>query len=294
VQNLVTIAIPTYNRAQSFLRDTITAALGQTWSNVEVIVGDNASTDMTAEVVGEFDDDRLRYVRHESNIGPNANFNHLLKIARGDWFLLFHDDDMIDEDFIEYCMAGLEPNIDCGFIRTGVRAIDGDGKILKERKNLPIGKSKEDFYLSWFRSKIGLYLCNTLYNTHKLQNIGGFHSPHNLLEDNFALARLLEKWAHIDLPEVKASYRYTYDQRTNNVPVLNWCEDFAELLEIVKFQCSKNKYEMVSIEGRRFFGQLCVRRANVIPSVRKKVIARIQVAYFFGLRTLRLPWKNRV
>ena len=101
MDDLVTIAIPTYNRANLYLRDVISAALDQTWENIEVLVGDNASTDNTDKVVSEFKDPRLRYIQHKNNIGANGNFNALLNAAKGKWFFLFHDDDMIDGDFIE-------------------------------------------------------------------------------------------------------------------------------------------------------------------------------------------------
>ncbi len=53
-------------------------------------------------------DERVRYVRHEENIGPNNNFNACLKLARGTYFLLLHDDDRLDPDFAAYCMDALE------------------------------------------------------------------------------------------------------------------------------------------------------------------------------------------
>jgi len=106
---LVSIGIPTYNRANGNLLKVIERALGQTWQNVEVIVSDNCSTDHTPELVGAIEDPRLRYIRQETNIGPNNNFNTCLNQAKGEYFLLFHDDDMIDEDFVEACMSSLEP-----------------------------------------------------------------------------------------------------------------------------------------------------------------------------------------
>ena len=294
MQPLVTIAIPTYNRADGHLRDVIDASLRQTWENLEIVVGDNASTDDTPALVSGFDDPRLRYIRHETNIGANGNFNHLLKEARGEWFLLFHDDDMIDDDFVESCMRVVEPDTTHAFIRTGVRAINADGAVLKERPNTLIGTSREDFYLSWFRSRTGLYLCNTLYHTARLREVGGFRSVHNLLEDNFAIAKLLERWTHGNVTEIKASYRYTYDQRTYRVPVVSWCEDFRELLRRIEDQCTGEKRDDVSNEGRRFFGRLCVRRANALASTARRVVARLQVARFFGPGTLRQPWTNKI
>ena len=116
---LVTIAIPTYNRAATYLPGVIEAALDQTWSNIEVLVGDNASTDDTPAVVARYSDPRLVHVRHPVNLGANGNFNRLLELARGEWFLLLHDDDLLDPDFVSKCMAALAGRSQTGVIRTG-------------------------------------------------------------------------------------------------------------------------------------------------------------------------------
>jgi glycosyltransferase involved in cell wall biosynthesis len=287
---LVTIAIPTYNRADSFLPVVLDAALAQTWPRLEILVGNNASTDGTAELLASYRDPRIRVLNHGRNLGANGNFNSLLEAARGDWFLLFHDDDMIDPDFVETCMGALEHGRDFGFIRTGVRAIDHAGRVVKEVPNRLLGHSVEDFFRSWFRARTGLYLCNTLYRTAYLREIGGWHSLHNLLEDNYALVKLLGRWDHGEVEAIKASYRYTYDQRTYQVPVIAWCEDFRQLLDLIADVVDPAQRDAIVAEGRRFFGELCVRRANALASPGKRLLARLQVARYFGSRTLRLRW----
>ena len=56
---LVSIAVPTYNRANSFLKESLASAINQTYQNIEVIVSDNCSTDNTELVVKSFNDSRL-------------------------------------------------------------------------------------------------------------------------------------------------------------------------------------------------------------------------------------------
>ena len=89
----VTIAIPTYNRADDYLKQTLKSALNQTYENIEIIVSDNCSTDNTEAVVNSFNDSRIRYFRQQENIGANNNFNFCLKQAKGEYFLLLLDDD---------------------------------------------------------------------------------------------------------------------------------------------------------------------------------------------------------
>lgn len=144
---MVSIGIPTYNRAGSYLKDTLSSALNQTYSNIEIIVSDNCSTDSTEELVNGFDDKRLKYIQHKNNIGANNNFNYCLQVAKGDYFLLLHSDDSIDKDFVQTCMAHVGYRNDVGLIQTGARVINTEGKILYECKNKAAGLSTGQFFL---------------------------------------------------------------------------------------------------------------------------------------------------
>jgi glycosyltransferase involved in cell wall biosynthesis len=105
----VTIGIPTYNRANKTLPSTINSSLNQDYPNIEIIVSDNCSPDNTEAIVRSFNDERIKYIRQKTNVGPNNNYNACLNAAKGDYFLLLRDDDLIDEDFVTktifyYCM----------------------------------------------------------------------------------------------------------------------------------------------------------------------------------------------
>jgi glycosyltransferase involved in cell wall biosynthesis len=105
---LVTIAIPTYNRADGYLRQTLESALNQTYPNLDILVSDNCSVDDTAKLVTSFPDPRIRYIKHQVNVGQTNNFNFCLREAKGDYFLLLPDDDLIDHDFVETCIEAAE------------------------------------------------------------------------------------------------------------------------------------------------------------------------------------------
>jgi glycosyltransferase involved in cell wall biosynthesis len=160
------------------LRETLTSALNQTYPNIEIIVSDNCSTDSTEAYVESIDDPRIRYFRHAKNIGAPNNFNYCLDQARGDYFLLLHDDDLIDKDFVETCIREASYDTDFGIIRTGTRVVDSKGDILHESENMAAGLPTEDFFRAWFLGKTSFYLCNTLFNTKKLRAIGGRHTGH--------------------------------------------------------------------------------------------------------------------
>jgi glycosyltransferase involved in cell wall biosynthesis len=105
----VTVGIPTYNRSAGLQR-ALESVLGQSERDLEVIVSDNASTDETPQVIAlaATHDERIRYLRHETNRGLTANFNAVLEAARGQYVMVLADDDWLEEDYVARCRAMLE------------------------------------------------------------------------------------------------------------------------------------------------------------------------------------------
>ncbi|MFC1491338.1 glycosyltransferase family 2 protein [Nitrospinota bacterium] len=91
----MSICIPVYNMENTIER-AIRSALNQTYTDIEVVVADNQSTDKTYEIALSINDQRLRVVRNEKNLGPYGNHNRLLELAKGVWVkYLFGDDEML-------------------------------------------------------------------------------------------------------------------------------------------------------------------------------------------------------
>lgn len=280
---LVTIAIPTYNRAETYLRFTLESALKQTYPNIEIIVADNCSTDNTEELVKSYKDNRIRYYRHDKNIGANNNFNFCLQQARGKYFQLLQDDDLIDEDFIETCIKELSNDKNTGVIFTGTRIIDSDGNIISEVPNLVKGLSTEEFFLGWFLNKISPYLCSTLFNTERLREIGGFRSKHNLFQDAIAEFQLAAKFGRIDIRDIKASFRKHDGEMTFAAKVSQWCEDSLLLLDLMSNLASDLK-DKIRGEGMKFFARLNYNRAKAVKSPILRLIAYLTVFKKFDYR----------
>lgn len=285
---LVTIAIPTYNRADGYLKVALQCALDQTYPNVEVIVSDNCSTDRTPQFIGSFNDPRLVYHRHEKNIGPANNFNFCLKQARGHYFLLLSDDDMIDPDFVETCMKQAGFSTEYAIIRTGVRVIDEHGHVVRESPNGVKDLPFEQFLLGWFHNRTSWYLCNTLFHTEKLREIGGLQSRHNLLQDGVAIVKLSSRAKRLDVEEVKASFRKHSGEITFAVKVRDWAEDFRDLLELIRVSVGANSEEVLR-EGKRFFSSLSYKRASAVRDPVSRWTAYLTVWRIFDYEFLPPP-----
>jgi glycosyltransferase involved in cell wall biosynthesis len=114
---LVSVGIPTFNRASSLVT-AIESVLKQTYSNIELVISDNASTDNTQSICENFckNDVRITYIRQESNLGATNNFIEVLKHSTGEYFMWLGDDDWIDNNYVAECTEILIDHLDHSLI----------------------------------------------------------------------------------------------------------------------------------------------------------------------------------
>ncbi len=96
---LISVIIPTYNRAEVLAR-AVQSVLEQSFTDFELLVVDDGSTDETASVLAQFFDTRLKIIRQE-NKGVSAARNAGLHVAKGDFFALLDSDDFWEKEKLE-------------------------------------------------------------------------------------------------------------------------------------------------------------------------------------------------
>lgn len=96
----VTVLVPTYNGA-AYLRQCLLSICGQTFQDWTVVVGDDASEDMSPSLVEDLGDRRFRLVRRARNIGCYSNINLLLGEATGEYVAILNQDDWWEPTFLE-------------------------------------------------------------------------------------------------------------------------------------------------------------------------------------------------
>ncbi len=227
----------------------------------------------------QYDDPRIKYVKQTVPLKPLQNSNFCLNQAKGEYFLQLHDDDLIDQDFIECCMRVEETSPNIGVIRTGNRVIDGKGDVIQTDKNVVEGPSLKDFFLAWFEYKTSWYLCNSLFQTKGLLDSGGFHSVRHHVSDGVAIAYMAHKFGRKDIEDVKASFRIHSEEITFSVTVKDWCLDYHALLEQM---CeATNHDEDVKRKGAVFFSQMNYHRANTIHSRMRRLLSFLMIYRLF-------------
>ncbi|BAT71130.1 glycosyl transferase, group 2 [Thermosulfidibacter takaii ABI70S6] len=135
---LVSVVIPTYNRAQ-FVKRAIQSALSQDLKNIEVIVVDDGSQDNTEEVIKNIKDDRLIYIKHEANRGVSEARNTGIKAAQGKYIAFLDSDDFWAKNKISKQLEAFEKNPEAGLCYTSVNFIDPNGKIKRVQRAIYSG-----------------------------------------------------------------------------------------------------------------------------------------------------------
>lgn len=122
---LVSIIMPSYNTAP-YIKQTIQSVLDQTYTNWELIIVDDCSTDNTDEVVDTIKDCRIRYFKNEKNSGAAISRNKALRKAKGQWIAYLDSDDLWMPEKLEKQIKFMEEN-GCAFSYTNYEEIDVDG-----------------------------------------------------------------------------------------------------------------------------------------------------------------------
>ena len=148
---LITVVIPTYNRAH-LLDRAIRSVLDQSFRDWELVIADDGSTDDTARVVDAFGDRRIRYVRRDQNGGNAAARNTGVTAARGPLVSFLDSDDEYLPHFLEEVAAAMEsapPHV--GFAWTGIARVSdserGESYVSEEIWNPQSGESPYHLFL---------------------------------------------------------------------------------------------------------------------------------------------------
>ncbi|MEL4896481.1 glycosyltransferase family 2 protein [Crocosphaera sp. Alani8] len=212
----VSVCIPTYNRSH-YLTYAVNSVLNQTYSDFELIICDDGSPDNTPEVVAGFQDSRIRYIRHEKNIGRSRNMRSGFEASQGNYFIKFDDDDALTPEFLEQTVNVLENKPEVDFVCTNHWIIDKNSKKVESatRENaIRWGKDKLkegiindlDWQTFYYQS---LQVGSTLFRYSCLKEVDYMDPKADGCEDFDLLVRLalIEKVGYF-LPEYLMEYRF--------------------------------------------------------------------------------------
>lgn len=176
--SLVSVCIPTYN-SEKFIEDSIRAVLAQSYSNIEVVVVDDCSSDNTVDIVKKLceEDSRVRLICNPVNLGMTQNWNKCVLSCRGRYVKLIPADDIIYKDCIKTCVRVLEKHDDVFLVVVGTDLINNDNQKVGQYIHGPFN----GVYQGKKISKISVLLnnfygspVNSMFRLDDFKKVGGF------------------------------------------------------------------------------------------------------------------------
>ncbi len=142
---LVSVNILTYN-AQDLIEPCLESVLEQTYSNLEILIVDNASTDKTLEKIKNF---KIRIIENKQNLGFSVGHNIGIRESKGDYVLCLNQDVILDKDFVKYVVEAIEKDQKIGSIQGKLykqdKTLDTTGLLVfKNRRFVNRGQGEED------------------------------------------------------------------------------------------------------------------------------------------------------
>lgn len=130
--------MPTYNDAR-YIRDAVDSILAQTFTDFELVVVNDGSTDDTLDILAEYDDSRIRVVSHEKNLGRPYARNTALDVAKGEYVAWMDADDISLPTRLEKQVAFMDAHPDIAVCGSAIQCFHGsDKRFLFPRKTQAI------------------------------------------------------------------------------------------------------------------------------------------------------------
>jgi hypothetical protein len=178
-QPLVTVAVTTLNRV-TYLQNTLASVLAQDYPNLEILVSDNGSRDETPLLLQALAnaDSRVHLRRNEVTVALHQHFTQCVTAARGKFFILLHDDDLINANFVSELVRVANRYPDVNVVTPASVTIDGRGAVLREfAKPAAEVFDGPSFVCDWLHRSRPQFLADVttvLFRTALLRYFGGY------------------------------------------------------------------------------------------------------------------------
>ena len=188
VKGLVSIAIPAYKK--TYLAEAVDSALLQDYQNIElIIVNDHSPYDLDC-IVNQYDDKRIRYYKNKRNLGKRSialNWNRCLEYARGEFFVLLCDDDVLMPNFVSELLKLAGKYSDCNVFHARKRNKDERNGTITETQIWPEYDEHQKFVEEYFNGNRRFTISEFLYRTHFIKQIKYKVFPVGFFSDDASL-----------------------------------------------------------------------------------------------------------
>jgi glycosyltransferase involved in cell wall biosynthesis len=198
----ISVIIPTYN-VENFILETIESVIQQTFSDFEIIVINDGSTDRTLELLNTIKDPRLKIFSYE-NAGVSVARNRGIARATGEFIAFLDSDDLWTSDKLELQITALQQRPEAGVAYSWTCCIDEQGKFMYHHEKVSFeGKVYPQLLVKNF------FGCGSipLIRKQAIESVGTFNSSLVPVEDWDYWLRLAERWHFVLVPKTQIFYR---------------------------------------------------------------------------------------
>lgn len=212
----VSIGLPVYN-GENYLQQSLDSLLRQSFTDFELIISDNASTDSTPDICTDYADrdSRVRYIRQDTNIGAAPNHNFVVHQARGELFKWASHDDLYHRELLRRCVQLLDADPTVVLAHSYDAIIDEDSRIIERPRyalatssSSPITRFHSMLYGLGGNDVYGVVRLDVMRRTHLH---GSYHNADRVIVSELALHGRFAQW-----PEI-LYYRRDHRQRAERM-----------------------------------------------------------------------------
>lgn len=273
----ITIVIPTYNK-KHYLKETIESCLQQDYPNLEVIVGDDCSTDGTHIMMKEYQHNKkIKYIKNKKNLGAGINSTYLLfnHVDSKYAMILNHDDYLIKKDYISTAVDFLVSNPNVSFVWANCKVkneISGQEGVVNF-KNRKIVKGI-DYFINYETSEYPHItgVLTTVFDLEKLK-LTQYGSEKTMSKDTFLYLNLMLIGDVGFINEYVSVYRVHKDSISLNMQTefdKSTIEEFEKMKSYVLEKKLASKAEMKNWINNRIFSYVAWRFTTLWNSNKRK------------------------
>lgn len=212
----ISVLIPSYNHAP-YIGQAIESVINQTFKDIEILIGDDCSTDNSKDVINSYSDSRIKKFFSKTNCGGSENLNKLISLANGEYIAILNSDDYWELDKLEKQYKFLEENKSYAACFTWVQYMDRNGnKTFPENVFIQENKTQAEWLRYFFEN--GNCLCHpSVLIRRKIYNeIESYKFCCRQIPDFILWIKLVQKYPIYIMPDSLVNFRWSGDEKNTS------------------------------------------------------------------------------
>lgn len=298
MEELISVIVPAYN-VEKYLEKCVESLIKQTYSNLEIILVDDGSTDNTGDLCDVYSkkDNRIKVI-HKKNGGQSEARNYALDIAKGKYITFLDSDDYVSNDYIEY-MYNLLRNNGADISICDVQIVNFENKKYKtDETEVKVYTTKEAFENLLYSEGIEVAVYAKLYLKEYFDNIR--FPVGEKYEDIAIIAVLMDKAKKIVYGNKKCYFYYTRQGSTSksgfNKNELDYIKNVGVMLEYIKqnYPDIENAILRYELYSRFRILRILLFSKNKNNKIQRETIKNIKMLDKIVYRNSRTPRRDKI